>query len=297
MHPDDALDGFLNYGRTARNLSPHTLEAYGGDLSRFCAFLDKNGVTDVRRIDMVLLRRFLGEQSDRGLAKTSLARLVSSVRSLFRWMHKGRHIPANPATALRGPKKRRTLPEPLSQAEVGRLLVAPAKKDGWMSARSRAIVEVLYSGGVRVGELHKLDFTDVDLASGVVRVKGKRKKERLSFLGVPARTALERYIALRQVELGPIESPALFVNNRGTRLSVRGIERVVDGQLKRAGLAGRGSPHTLRHSFATHMLDAGADLRSVQELLGHADLATTQIYTHVTPKRLRDAYDKAHPRA
>jgi tyrosine recombinase XerC len=297
VHPDDALDAFLNYGRTARNLSAHTLEAYGGDLARLCAFLDRDRVTDVRSVDIAHLRRFLGEQAERGLANTSVARLVSSVRSLFRFLHKERHVAANPAAALRAPKKRRTLPEPLSQAEVSRVLAAPARKDGWMAARSRAVVEVLYSGGVRVGELAKLDLTDVDLASGVVRVKGKRKKERLSFLGIPARTALERYIALRQVELGPVAGNALFVNNRGTRLSVRGLQRVVDGQLRRAGLGGRGSPHTLRHSFATHMLDAGADLRSVQELLGHADLATTQIYTHVTPKRLREAYDKAHPRA
>lgn len=283
-------------GRSVRNLSAHTLEAYGGDLSRLCAFLDRAGVPDIRRVDVTVLRRFLAEETDRGLAKTSIARLASSVRSYFKWMHRQRIVVANPAAALRAPKKRRTLPDPLTQAEVGRLLAAPAK-DGWIAARARAVVEVLYSGGIRVGEMQKLDLEDVDLSSGVMRVKGKRKKERLAFLGAPARSALERYLALRQVEMGPIPAEALFVNNRGKRLSVRGLERVVDGQLKRAGLAGRGSPHTLRHSFATHMLDAGADLRSVQELLGHADLATTQIYTHVTPKRLREAYDKAHPRA
>jgi integrase/recombinase XerC len=296
VRPDEALDGFLAYGRGIRHLSPHTLEAYGGDLSRFCAFLDRAGVPDIRRVDIAALRRFLGEETDRGLAKTSIARLAASIRSFFKWLHRQRIVVANPAAALRAPKKRRTLPAPLSKAEVQRLLCAPAE-DGWIAARARAIVEVLYSGGVRVGELRKLDLTDVDLASGVMRVKGKRKKERLAFLGAPARSGLERYLALRQVKLGPIPSPALFVNNRGARLSVRGLERVVGGQLKRAGLAGRGTPHTLRHSFATHLLDAGADLRSVQELLGHADLATTQIYTHVTPKRLREAYDKAHPRA
>ena len=296
MRPDEALDGFLAYGRGIRNLSSHTLEAYGGDLARFCSFLDRAELRDVRQVDVTVLRRFLAAETDRGLAKTSIARLAASVRSYFKWMHRERIVVANPAAALRAPKKRRTLPDPLTQAEVGRLLAAPAEA-GWMAARGRAIVEVFYSGGVRVGEMNQLDATDVDLSSGVMHVKGKRKKERLSFLGAPARSALERYLALRQVELGPLPCGALFVNNRGNRLSVRGLERVVDGQLKRAGLAGRGSPHTLRHSFATHMLDAGADLRSVQELLGHADLATTQIYTHVTPKRLREAYDKAHPRA
>lgn len=296
MRPDEALDGFLAYGRGIRNLSPHTLEAYGGDLARFCAFLDRAGTADVRMVDVTLLRRFLSEETDRGLAKTSVARLVASVRSFFKWMHRERLLAANPAGALRAPKKRRTLPEPLTKSEVERLLSAPAK-EGWIAARARAVVEVLYCGGIRVGEMQKLDLTDVDLGSGVLHVRGKRKKERLAFLGAPARSAVERYLALRQVTLGPIASEALFVNNRGGRLSVRGLERVVDGQLKLAGLAGRGTPHTLRHSFATHMLDAGADLRSVQELLGHADLATTQIYTHVTPRRLREAYDKAHPRA
>jgi integrase/recombinase XerC len=296
VRPDEALDGFLAYGRTIRNLSSHTLEAYGGDLSRLAAFLDRSDVVDVRRVDVAVLRRFLSAETDRGLAKTSLARLVASVRSFFKWMRKERIVLANPAEGLRAPKKRRTLPEPLTQTEIERLLAAPGA-DGWMAARARAVVEVLYSGGIRVGEMQKLDLTDVDLASGVMHVRGKRKKERLAFLGPPARSALERYLALRQVELGPIAASALFVNNRGRRLSVRGLERVVDGQLKRAGLAGRGTPHTLRHSFATHMLDAGADLRSVQELLGHSDLATTQIYTHVTAKRLREAYDKAHPRA
>jgi integrase/recombinase XerC len=296
VHPDEAVDGFLAYGRTVRNLSAHTLEAYGGDLSRFCGFLAREGVNDVRRVDVGLLRRFLSDETDRGLAKTSIARCAASIRSLFRFLHRERHVLANPAAALRAPKKRRTLPEPLTQAEVGRLLAAPAE-GGWIAARARAVVEVFYSAGVRVGEMQQLDLDNVDLANGVMRVRGKRKKERLAFLVPAARAALERYLALRQVERGPLPGAALFINNRGARLSVRGLERVVDGELKRAGLAGRGTPHTLRHSFATHMLDAGADLRSVQELLGHADLATTQIYTHVTARRLRDAYDKAHPRA
>jgi integrase/recombinase XerC len=294
--PDEALDRFLAYCRTIRNLSPHTLEAYGGDLSRFAAFLDRSGVGDVRRVDVTHLRRFLAEETDRGLAKTSLSRLVASVRSFFKWMRKDRIVLVNPAEALRAPKKRRTLPEPLTKAEMERVLAVPAD-DGWIAARAAAVLEVLYSAGLRVGELQRLDLSDVDLPRGVMRVQGKRKKERLAFLGPPARRALERYLALRQVEFGAHGATALFVNNRGQRLSVRGLERVVDGRLRRAGLGGRGTPHTLRHSFATHMLDAGADLRSVQELLGHSDLATTQIYTHVTAKRLRDAYDKAHPRA
>jgi integrase/recombinase XerC len=211
-------------------------------------------------------------------------------------MHKERLVPVNVAAALRSPKRRRTLPEPLTKEEVLRLVAAP-QGDGFLTSRARAVLEVLYSAGLRVHELSGLDLGQVDLQRGVLRVRGKGRKERLAFLGAPARDALSRYLAVRQLEPRLRVSDAVFVNRRGGRLSVRGVERVVEDQLAVAGLAGRGTPHTLRHSFATHLLDAGADLRTVQEMLGHADLATTQIYTHVTARRLRDAYDTAHPRA
>lgn len=294
--PEDALDAFLSACRSVRHLSPHTLEAYGGDLSRLCAFLDRSGVPDVRRVDVALLRRFLAAEEARGLARTSLARVVASTRSFFRWMHRERIVPTNVATALRSPKRRRTLPEPLSRAEVERVLSSPAE-DGFLAARARAVVEVLYSAGLRVRELTRLSTDDVDLVRGVLRVQGKGRKERIAFLGGMARSALERYLAVRQLDPRLRGDDAVFVNLRGGRLSVRGVERIVGKELARAGLAGRGTPHTLRHSFATHLLDSGADLRSVQEMLGHADLATTQIYTHVTSKRLRESYDRAHPRA
>ena len=290
------MDAFLAYGRTVRHLSPHTLEAYGGDLSRLCAFLDKGGVLDVRRVDVAVLRRFLSHEEERGLARSSLARLVASIRSLWRWMHRERVIPANVAAALRSPKRRRTLPEPLTREEVDRLIAAPVG-GGILPARGRAVLEVLYSAGLRVVELTGLNLADVDLSRGTLRVRGTGRKERLAFLGAPARSAVERWLALRQLRPKLRGGDAIFVNLRGTRLSVRGVQRIVEKELARAGLAGRGSPHTLRHSFATHLLDAGADLRSVQEMLGHKDLATTQIYTHVTSRRIREAYDKAHPRA
>jgi integrase/recombinase XerC len=295
-HPDDAADGFLAYLRTVRHVSPHTLNAYGGDLARLAAFLEREGISDVRKTDLRVLRRFLAHEEERGLAKSSVARLVASIRSLWKWMHKERIVAANVATALRSPKRRRTLPEPLTKEEVLRVLSRPAD-DSFLAARALAVVEALYSAGLRVAELARLDLDDVDLVRGTIRARGKGRKERLAFLGKDARAALERYLGLRQVDAALRGSPAVFVNRRGGRLSVRGIQRVVDAELARAGLAGRGSPHTLRHSFATHLLDAGADLRSVQEMLGHADLATTQIYTHVTTKRLRDAYESAHPRA
>jgi integrase/recombinase XerC len=295
MRPDDAVDRFLSYGRTARGWSVHTLEAYGADLTRLCAFLDASGERDVRRVDARLLRRFLASEKDRGLARTSLARVVASIRSLFKWLHKERVVPANAAVALRAPRKHRSLPEPLTQQEVERLLSAP-EGEGLLPERSRAMLEVLYSAGLRVSELVGTNLDDVDLAQGVLRVRGKGRKERLAFLGRPAREALTRYLALRQTTPGTDRTRAVFVNRNGGRLTVRSVERIVKKELARAGLAGRGTPHTLRHSFATHLLDAGADLRSVQELLGHADLSTTQIYTHGTPRRLAEAYSKAHPR-
>lgn len=296
MHPDEAVDGFLATGRNVRRWSPHTLEAYGSDLARFCAFLDRERVRDVRKIDAALLRAFLAAESDRGLAPTSLARVVATLRSLFKWMSRERAIDTNPAATLRSPRRRRTLPEPLTRAEMETLLSLP-RREGMLGARDAAILEVLYSAGLRVSELVGLDADDLDLDGGVLRVRGKGKKERLAFLGGPARTALERYFARRATTPDLPSCEAVFVNNRGGRLTARSVERIVDRDLKLAGLAGRGSPHTLRHSFATHLLDAGADLRTVQELLGHADPATTQIYTHVTSRRIRDAYRKAHPRA
>lgn len=290
------MDAFLAHGRTVRNLSPHTLNAYGGDLARLCGFLDAERVLDVRRVEIATLRRFLGHEEERGLARTSLARLVASVRSLWKWMHRERIVPTNVAAALRSPKRRRTLPEPLTREEVEALLAAPSDGD-LLGARGRAVLETLYSAGLRVTEAVRLDLDDVDLVRGTLRVRGKGRKERLAFLGSSARAALQRYLGLRQIQPKLRAAPAVFVNSQGGRLSVRGVQRIVEKELARAGLAGRGSPHTLRHSFATHLLDAGADLRSVQEMLGHADLATTQIYTHVTAKRLRESYDKAHPRA
>jgi integrase/recombinase XerC len=296
VHPDDAVDGFLAAGRNVRRWSPHTLEAYGADLARFCAYLDREKVKDVRKVDATVLRGFLAVESDRGLAATSLARVVATLRSLFRFLLKERVVETNPAATLRSPRRRRTLPEPLTRGEVEQLL-SLERADGMLGARDAAILEVLYSAGLRVSELVGLDHLDLDIDGGVLRVRGKGKKERLAFLGGPARRALERYLARRATTPDLESNDAVFVNNRGGRLTARSVERIVDRDLKKAGLAGRGSPHTLRHSFATHLLDAGADLRTVQELLGHSDPATTQIYTHVTSRRIRDAYKKAHPRA
>ncbi len=281
-------------GRHVKRWSPHTLEAYGADLGRLCAFLDAEKIRDVTTVDATLLRSFVVTESERGLAASSLSRVIATLRSLFKWLQRERITTVNPAGALRSPRKHRHLPEPLTQAEVGEFL-SLSRKDDLAGTRDAAMLEVLYSAGLRVSELVGLDLADIDLNGGVLRVRGKGKKERLAFLGQPATRAFERYLARRS--LGGATTDAVFVNGRGGRLTTRSVERIVERDLARAGLAGRGTPHTLRHSFATHLLDAGADLRTVQELLGHADPATTQIYTHVTPRLLREAYEKAHPRA
>ena len=296
---DEAVDRFLAYGRTARNFSPHTLEAYASDLTRLVGYLERSGVATIANVDTAGLRGFLAAEKDRGLARTSLARVVASVRSLFKWLHRAEFLTSNPAATLRAPRRHRKLPEPLTREEIDRLLT-PAEQPDAVTVRTHAVLEVLYSAGLRVSELVKLDLADVDLLRGVLLVRGKGRKERLAFLGPPSRRAVEGYLALRQTQFrntSKTDPNAVFLNRFGGRLSVRGVQRTVENALARADLTGRATPHTLRHSFATHLLDAGADLRSVQELLGHADLNTTQIYTHVTARKLREAYDDAHPRA
>lgn len=272
----------------------NTLEAYGADLARFAAFLDDAGARSVENVDLPLLRRWIVSEEERGLSRKSVARVIASTRSLFRFLLRTDVLARNPAAALRTPRARRELPQPLSRAEVERLMASVEGND-LLAVRARALLETLYSAGLRVSELAGLELSELDLEGGVVRVRGKGGKERLAFLGSRAVDAITTYLGRRAVEQPDGRSEAVFWNNRGNRLSVRGIQRVVEQCFDEAGLTGRGTPHTLRHSFATHLLDAGADLRAVQELLGHADVATTQVYTHVSIARLREAYHEAHP--
>jgi integrase/recombinase XerC len=228
-----------------------------------------------------------------------VARKLASTRSFYAFGQREGWVPTNPAKPLRSPRRSRKLPKFLTGDEIGRLLAAPkpARAGG---LRDRAILELMYSSGVRVRELVGLDDADLDLRGGTIRVRGKGRRERLGMVGSHAHTALQAWLAARPRP--PIAPPRgaprpLFTNRFGGRLSVRGVARLLEKHLAVAGLSRRASPHTLRHSFATHLLDAGADIRSVQELLGHKSLVTTQIYTHVTTTRLLDAFDKAHPRA
>lgn len=295
---EEAVEFFLGSLRTVRNLSRHSLAAYGTDLLQLAAFLEGRGTTDAAAVTHLDLRAWLGELRGAGRSGATVARKLAAARSFFKWLCREGFLPADPAAGLRTPRKEKRLPRFLSREEMERLLAAPAG-DGLQEVRDRALLETLYSSGVRVSELAALDEDDLDLRGGVARVLGKGRRERLAGLGRFAVEAIAAYLEARR-RAGPGgsgRSRALFRNRSGGRLSTRGIQRVVAKRLAEAGLAPAISPHKLRHSFATHLLDAGADLRSVQELLGHRNVASTQVYTHVTAGRMREVYDRAHPRA
>jgi integrase/recombinase XerC len=235
---------------------------------------------------------------DQRYAKSTIARRLAAVRSFGKFLCRQGVLASNPAQSLRGPRPEKKLPHFLTVADVQKLLAAPPDAD-WAGRRDRAILETLYSAGVRVSELVGLDLLDADLNDGVVTVRGKGKKERLALLGPDAKRAVSRWLDDRAELLERVgkETPAVFLNKDGGRLTTRSVGRLLVKYLRAAGLDPRTSPHTLRHSFATHMLDAGADIRGVQELLGHKSLNTTQVYTHVTTQRLQTSYNKAHPRS
>jgi len=285
--------GFLDYARKEKGYSDHTVDAYRSDLEQFMEFLA------AREMDLTLsalaktpLRLFMHDIGERGLKARSAARKVASIKSLCRYCVKQRIIAANPSKALATPKLDKPLPVFLSAAQADSLDDADGRDD---SARNRAIVEFFYGSGIRLSELHGLAFGDIDRRKTTVRVMGKGRKERIVPLTSQALEALDEYLKTRPGEAGP-DAP-VFVNDRGERLSRRQIERVVSGSLSRVSMNKKKSPHVLRHSFATHLLDSGADIRAVKELLGHSSLATTQVYTHISRERLLETYRRAHPRA
>ncbi|MBI3818752.1 MAG: tyrosine recombinase XerC [Planctomycetes bacterium] len=290
-----AIAAFLDHLRHARQCSEHTLRAYSNDLQQWADFAAGRGASAPKDVTPLHVRGYVATLGNSGKARTSIARKLASVRSLFSFLAMRGELQANPAAVVKTPRVQRRLPKVLSQKEVGGVLDAPVFDDSFLGMRNRAIVEVLYSGGLRASELLGLTGDDVDLRAGVARVVGKGNKERQCALGRPAVRALEEYLEKKR-SLG-FDDPAIFVNKFGTPLSDRSLRRLFATWMRSSGLGGKGTPHTMRHSFATHLLDAGADLRSVQELLGHASLSTTQIYTHVSIERLKDVYKKAHPRA
>ena len=301
MTIEQGLSDFLTHLGIEKNSSIQTVKAYREDLTQSLEFLrnhHKKKSIDPRDWNTRALRAFAAWLHEQGYAKTTVARRLAAVRSFGKYLCREGVLASNPAEALRGPRLDKRLPHFLTVADVQRLLAAPSANEP-LAHRDRAMLEVLYSAGLRVSELVGMDLLDADLKDGVVVVRGKGKKERLALLGDPARNAVKAWLLDRDRLLKEVkkDTTAVFLNSKGGRLTTRSVGRLLIKYLRTAGLDPRTTPHTLRHSFATHMLDAGADIRGVQELLGHASLTTTQIYTHVTTQRLQKSYHKAHPRA
>ncbi|MFT4541659.1 MAG: integrase/recombinase XerC [Planctomycetota bacterium] len=294
---DSYIDRFLHELRAARGASPHTLKAYSRDLGELAAFLEVRGVAKPPDISPLTVRAYLAHLDDKALQNTSVQRKLSSMRSFLRYLLREGEIDSMPTDGLRQRRNARHIPSVLSEEEIGRLLSAP-DLDSRHGRRDLALLELMYSAGTRASETVGLDRSRVDLQRGVARIYGKGRKERLAPVGSHAVSALRDYLSASDRPRPSTKAgDAVFLNQRGGRLTTRSLERIVAKNVLRAGLTRSATPHTLRHSFATHLLDNGADLRSVQELLGHANLVTTQIYTHVSIERLRSIYEQAHPRS
>jgi integrase/recombinase XerC len=307
---DAAVAEFLRFLALEKNASDLTVKSYREDLTQALTFFRTAYQTqEPDQLSGRHVRAFTVWLYDQGYAKTTIARRIAGVRSWFRFLCRQGTLTANPADGLRGPRQDKKLPHFLGENILAKLLQAPPEATP-LGMRDKAILEILYSAGLRVSELTGLNSADLDLDASLATVRGKGKKERLVFFGPDALDALKKWLRMRAVLLAAKKSlpagknsaagksrDAVFLNKNGTRLTSRSVGRLLEKYLAQAGLDPRASPHTLRHSFATHLLDRGADIRSVQELLGHRSLATTQIYTHVTTVRLKDSYHKAHPRA
>ena len=298
------IHDFVAFLSKERNDSPHTVKAYARDVADFAAFCTDyyGGAWNFAGVDRLAIRGWLGNMQQRGLAKRSAARALSALRTFYRFLNTTRGLELNPAKAARTPRLERTLPAHLDRAEVEQLFAEAerrAKAGGFTEARDLAMLELFYSTGIRLAELAGLNEQDVDLVSDQVKVRGKGKKERLVPVGSHAGRALRRYYRQRDApgRRGTRDGRAVFVGRRGQRLTPRSVQLAIKRLL---GTLARGRDlhvHSLRHSFATHLLDAGADLRAVQELLGHASLSTTQVYTHTSVERLKKVYHQAHPRS
>ncbi len=322
---------FLSYLKYERHFSDHTAKCYGADLEQFGQYLvlTNSKATDTQapadnpwaqnthaqtpatqtqvqtdisqlllNVDIDAIRTYMANLNTHGYSKSTVARKLATLRSFYKFLVKRGHLQANPVLAIKTPKQDKKLPKFLEYEDIQRLLNAPDQAT-WLGARDRAILEVLYSTGMRVSELVALNMDDVDFLGEVIHIRGKGKKERIAPIGSSALQAIQRYLEYRNKRMQhdpDFDSRVLFANKHGKRLSTRSVRRKMDKYLKAAGLDPDISPHTLRHSFATHMLNNGADLRSVQELLGHQSLSTTQIYTHLGTSKIKEVYDSAHPR-
>ncbi len=296
-----AANAFERYLRTERGRSEHTIRAYRGDLDALLIHAVAEGNTSLAELDLGSLRRWLGEQSEAGLARSTLARRAATARSFTAWALREELIGVDPAVRLKAPARGKSLPAVLQQQQVRRMLeemVKAAQAQDPVALRDLAMVELLYGTGIRVGELTTLNLTDINQERRTVTVVGKGNKERTVPFGVPADTALSQWMNAGRPKIHKHQAgEALFLGQRGGRIDQRTVRSVVDKHLASLGDTSATGPHTLRHSAATHLLDGGADLRAVQEILGHSSLATTQLYTHVSVERLRESYRTAHPRA
>jgi len=295
-------DAFLKYLESERNLSAHTIRAYLGDLDSFFEHLEKLDITDFSKLELSHIRSWLANQQVKGGARTTLSRRAVSIRLFTKWATKKGYLAKDVGATLATPKGARTLPEVLNIADAGlamdALATRVADEDGPLSKRDCAMVEVLYASGARVSELCGLDLQDIDYERNTIRVIGKGNKERTIPLGNPAMRALDAWLKEGRPSLaGEKSERAVFLGARGKRIDQRTVRTVVYQALEALEGAVKLGPHALRHSAATHLLEGGADLRTVQEILGHASLATTQIYTHVSTERLQKAFKQAHPRA
>jgi integrase/recombinase XerC len=308
---------FLDYLKLEKHFSEYTVKSYGADLIQFGQFLsgeigqshatasplvqDRTLSLDEKQVKLetTVIREFLAYLYGQNYTKSTTARKLATLRSFYKFLIRRGHLTTNPLASIRTPKQEKRLPKCLDLEQVQKLLDAPGDGD-LLSARDKAMLEVLYSSGIRVSELVELEMGDIDLQEGVLRVRGKGRKDRLTPIGSQAIKALQKYLEMRAMEpkcQNSRNASRVFLNKHGESLSTRSVRRKLDKYLQAAGLDPGISPHTLRHSFATHLLNNGADLRSVQELLGHQSISTTQIYTHLSTSRIKQVYDSAHPRA
>lgn len=310
MNLDQLLDDYLSHVAVERGYSPHTVAAYRSDLIELIAFTEARGSTDAAAIDLPLLRDWLWAATERGLARTSIARRAASARGFTAWLTRRGLLDADPGMRLKAPRAQRTLPRVVTEQAVTDVLAALAARAAGgapTEVRDLAIIELLYASALRVSELVGLDLGDVDRRRRVVRVLGKGSKERMVPYGAPAARAIDRYLdesrpkimanASENAAQAPAATSAVFLGARGGRMGVRSVYGLVAAILAEIPGTGPSGPHAFRHTAATHLLDGGADLRAVQEFLGHASLGTTQIYTHVSSERLKQSYRTAHPRA
>jgi len=290
------VDAYLDHLRVERALSPRTLEAYARDLAKLCALCETSGISSPAGIDATVVSTYLVELGKQGLGARSATRHLSAVRGFSKFLLRERAISADPSALVERPRTSRKLPKVLSIEEIERILEAP-DRTSFRGLRDRAMIHVMYAAGLRVSEVVGLKIADVDRKQGVVFAFGKGSKRRIVPLGEPALDALDAYLAVRKDHPRAAMTPALFLSPRGKPLTRQGVWKLLGAYARGVGVTKPSSPHKLRHSFATHLLEGGADLRSVQALLGHADITTTEIYTHLTDDHVRTVYRRAHPRS